>query len=114
MIKQNGTYYIEVKNKAGNIVRKEITVSRIDKSKPVISEIINSSQGQVANDEAEVTIKILEEHSGIAKVEYSFDQKNWKDCLEESNQKEFVVTNYDYKVGEQDLEKINRQNYILP
>lgn len=98
-IKENGTYTIEIEDENNNTIRKEITITSIDKTAPVISNIENSSKEEVQT-EVIVELKLQDNDSGVAKVEYSYDGNTWNDCLDESIQKDFIVTSYSYQAGE--------------
>ena len=98
IIKQNGTYNIEATDIAGNSIRKTITISNIDKTLPKIYDIEkanNSNTGII-----EIKVIAIDNESGTNRIEYSFDNKTWNDCLDENIQKDFNVVNYVYKVGE--------------
>ena len=92
IIKENGTYDIVVINKEGNSLKRSITISNIDKVLPKISNI------ELKGNEVEITS--IDNESGTNRIEYSYDGKTWYDLLDESIDKEFIVKNYVYKVGE--------------
>ena len=96
-IKENGTYIVEVVDENNNTYRKEITVASIDKALPEIVNIENTSKDEEQN-EVIVNLKLQDEESGVAKVEYSYDGTTWSDCLAED--RDFIVTNYSYQAGE--------------
>lgn len=98
-IKENNTYIIEIEDEKNNTIRKEITITSIDKTAPVISDIKNSSKNEVQT-EVVLELKLEDEQSGIAKVEYSYDGSKWNDCIDKNIQKDFVVTSYSYQAGE--------------
>ncbi len=98
IIKQNGMYNIEATDMAGNTIRKTITISNIDKNSPEISnieQVENSNTGAI-----EINVISTDNESGINRIEYSYDNETWNDCLDETIQKDFSVVNYVYKVGE--------------
>ena len=97
IIKQNGMYNIEAIDMAGNIIRKTITISNIDKNLPEIYDIEkvdNSNTGII-----EIKVTSIDNESGTNRIEYSYDNETWNDCLDENIQKDFNIVNYVYKVG---------------
>ena len=96
-IEENGTYIVEIVDEDNNTFRKEITVVSIDKTSPKIVKIENTSKDEEQN-EVIVNLKLQDEESGVAKVEYSYDGTTWNDCLTED--KDFIVTSYSYQAGE--------------
>lgn len=92
IIRENGTYDIVVINKEGNSLKRSITISNIDKVLPEISSI------ELKGNEVKITS--IDNESGTNRIEYSYDGKTWYDLLDESIDKEFIVKNYVYKVGE--------------
>ena len=92
IIKENGIYDIVVIDKEGNSLKRSITISNIDKVLPKISNI------ELKGNEVEITS--IDNESGTNRIEYSYDGKTWYDLLDESIDKEFIVKNYVYKVGE--------------
>ena len=98
-IEENGTYLIEVEDEANNTVRKEITVTSIDTTIPVITNIKNTTKDEI-QEEVVVELNLQDNESGVAKVEYSYDGNTWNDCLDENVQKDFTVTSYSYQAGE--------------
>ncbi len=98
IVKQNGTYNIEAVDKAGNITRKTITISNIDKTSPNIYEIERFTN--VKEGYTDITVKSMDDDSGINVIEYSYDNEFWNDCLDKNVQKDFDVISYIYKTGE--------------
>ena len=98
IVKQNGTYNIEAVDKAGNITRKTITISNIDKTSPNIYEIERLTN--VKEGYTDITVKSIDDDSGINVIEYSYDNEFWNDCLDKNVQKDFDVISYTYKTGE--------------
>ena len=98
IVKQNGTYNIEALDKAGNIARKTITISNIDKTSPNIYEIERFTN--VKEGYTDITVKSMDDDSGINVIEYSYDNEFWNDCLDKNVQKDFDVISYIYKTGE--------------
>ena len=96
-IEENGTYIVEIVDEDNNTFRKEITVVSIDKTSPEIVKIENTSKDE-SQKEVIVDLKLQDEESGVAKVEYSYDGTTWNDCLGED--KDFIVTSYSYQAGE--------------
>lgn len=92
IISENGTYEIIAIDKAGNSTKKSITISNIDKTLPVIEKI------EVSGDEINITS--IDNESGTKIIEYSYDGNTWNDLLDESIDKEFTISKYDYKTGE--------------
>lgn len=90
-VNRNGIYYIWLKDYLGNVCSKEIEVNKIDDVAPVLSDIINSSMGQWANN---ITLSwtIEEKETGIGKVQVSNDQEIWND-LDESEWTGFTRNN---------------------
>lgn len=114
LVEQNGTYNIEAVDKAGNSIKKTIIISNIDKIVPTnvyeIEKSINDNK-----EFYEVTIKSNDENSGTNRVEYSYDNEVWKDCSDESVQKDFTITSYVYKAGESIIKirfKVNNDTNI--
>ena len=77
MVSNNGTYYIFVKDNAGNISdAKVVTISNIDKVAPVIDSVDVSESSQAGRLHIEVSAH--DDQSGIAS--YSFDGgETWQD-----------------------------------
>lgn len=114
-ITKNGTYIIIAEDENNNTMRKEITVSTIDKTKPEITNIKNITEEDKKG--VVVEVKLKDEESGIAKVEYSYDGNTWNDCLDENIEKDFIVTSYSYQAGESMIsmkweEETNRTIYF--
>lgn len=98
-ITENGTYIIVAEDENNNTMRKEITVSTIDKTIPEITDIKNSITEE-GKKGVIIELKLKDEGAGIAKVEYSYDGNIWNDCLDENIEKDFRVTSYSYQAGE--------------
>ena len=98
-ITENGTYVIVAEDENNNTMRKEITVSTIDKTVPEITDIKNTITEE-GKKGVVVELKLKDEGAGIAKVEYSYDGNTWNDCLDENIEKDFIVTSYSYQAGE--------------
>ena len=88
----NETVYYRVVDKAGNVSAESSTTIKIDKTAPVLSDITNSTNENWTNDKVVLSWQIVEETSGIEKVEFSNDGKNWSGKL--SNQEWYGLTRY--------------------
>lgn len=71
-VTKNGLVTVQVRDKAGNITRKEATVSFLDKDGPSITEISGIPQDW-QKEPATVTVMALDEGVGLALEAYSFD-----------------------------------------
>ncbi|MBR7118856.1 MAG: hypothetical protein IKC77_01495 [Lentisphaeria bacterium] len=71
----NGTVYFKVTDEAGNIAEKSIVVDKIDKAKPVLT--ISGMPSGATRKDIVLTATASDSASGIAKIEYSFDNKTW-------------------------------------
>ena len=95
-ITENGIYYLNIKDTDGNISKKEIEISNIDKKAPVISFDKNGGVYQkdnYNNKEISVKVTVIDEGvSELAKLEYAWVNDNpiiptvWK----EFDQNEFI------------------------
>ena len=72
-ITTNGTYYVWVKDNRGLINNVNILINKIDALKPQIDFDIKSDGGSIEIDAS----KSVDNESGIAKYEYSIDDKNY-------------------------------------
>ena len=72
-ITKNGTYYVWVKDNRGLINNVNILINKIDALKPQIDFDIKSDGGSIEIDAS----KSVDNESGIAKYEYSIDDKNY-------------------------------------
>ena len=76
-INVNGTYYVSVIDVYEHITTKSIMIDKIDNTAPVLSSIINSSNGEWAQS-VTLSWEITEEGSGISKVEWRLnDNETW-------------------------------------
>lgn len=66
----NGTYYYYVKDEAGNVAKKSITVTNIDKNAPTIKSLTINPEGWTAND-VTITGKSIDTESGIVAYQFS-------------------------------------------
>lgn len=78
----NGTYTYYVKDAAGNVSSKSITISNIDKEKPVISKVEASTTAQT-NQNVTITITATD---NVGITGYSSDNTTWQ------NENTFIVT----------------------
>ena len=74
---QNGYFYAEATDVAGNKVTKSLQITNIDKEKPVLSNITNSTNGNWTNGSVTLSWTITEKLSGINRVEYSLNGTTW-------------------------------------
>ena len=77
----NETVYYRVVDNAGNISEESTTVIKIDKDKPTITSVVNSSNGNWTNQSIDITINAADNSSGISKyqVKYSGNNNTWTD-----------------------------------
>lgn len=76
----NGTYKVYVKNKAGTIVEKSITINKIDKIAPIIKLTANTVDGADTNTQMILTVDATDNEDGVGLSEqpYSWDEgKTW-------------------------------------
>ena len=76
----NGTYKVYVKNKAGTIVEKSITINNIDKIAPTIKLTANTVDGADTNTQMILTVDATDNEDGVGLSEqpYSWDEgKTW-------------------------------------
>ena len=76
----NGTYKVYVKNKAGTIVEKSITINKIDKIAPTIKLTANTVDGADTNTQMILTVDATDNEDGVGLSEqpYSWDEgKTW-------------------------------------
>ena len=73
----NGTYKVYVKNKAGTIVEKSITISNIDKTLPTVNIIPSTPNWTKDNVTLTITATDNEGGSGLDEKPYSWDGTNW-------------------------------------
>ena len=64
-------------DKVGNISEESTTIINLDKTAPVLSPITNSSNGNWTNQKIDLSWTITENGSGIQKVQFSYDGKQW-------------------------------------
>lgn len=105
---ENGNYYIFVQDSAGNRVKQNITIEKIDNVLPEITYNINKD---TLND-GYVTIDIQAEdkESGLADSPFSFDKLNWSN----ENNKKVIRENGKYKVYAKDkLENIGEVEILI-
>ena len=79
-VTNNGTYYFYVKDSSGNINKKSISITNIDKTSPSTPVITNSSKGNWTN--SSITLSWTSSDTGgagIKKYQYSHDNKTWAD-----------------------------------
>ena len=93
MVKQNGTYKIIATDNDGNTSAYSVTITRIDKTIPVINRFENNAEDN------EINISITDNESGINRIEYSFDGQTWNNILN-NNRQDFIVSKYSYHTGE--------------
>lgn len=74
-ITQNGKYYIFVQDTAGNIIKKEIEITKVDNTPPQIAYTLNKDKLQ----EGFVTIVVTAEdsESGLYDSPFSWDKRTW-------------------------------------
>ena len=89
----NGTYKVYVKNKAGTIVEKSITISNIDKTLPTVNITPNTTNWTKDNVTLTISVNNAQGSSGLDDKPYSWDKTNWGT----STTKE-VTVNGTYKV----------------
>lgn len=107
-ITENGDYYIFVQDSAGNKVKQNITIEKIDNVLPEITYNINKD---TLND-GYVTISFQAEdkESGLADSPYSFDKLNWSS----ENNKKVIKGNGRYKIYAKDkLENIGEVEILI-
>lgn len=80
-VSDNGSYSVIVRDNAGNTAHAEITVSCIDRSAPVITEVDRQYEEWRQSEESmEITVHASDTQSGLAAAAYSFDGGNtWTD-----------------------------------
>lgn len=93
-VTENGTYYCYVKDKAGNINSKAITVNNIDTTKPIVAIFPNGGNYAIPTGKSvariETTLSIKEEESGIAISQYAWSNSStvepnqWVEYTEET------------------------------
>ena len=100
-VSANGTYYVWVKDKAGNTGNKQVTVNRIDTTAPTTATIASSN---VEETTFTLTAKGADGQSGIAKYEFYLNGKLEKTITTTSGTATYKVTgktggqSYKYKV----------------
>ena len=77
-ISKNGTYTVEVRDNANNIISKSFTIDLIDGIKPIISVDFDDTLWEFKK---EVTINAIDNESGLAEeaYRYSNDGSNWSE-----------------------------------
>lgn len=71
-VSENGVVSVSVKDNAGNVANKTITVGNIDKSAPKISAIKKSTTAWT-NEGVTVSLEASDDESGLSEASYSFD-----------------------------------------
>ncbi|MBO7328601.1 MAG: hypothetical protein J6W00_07515, partial [Lentisphaeria bacterium] len=72
----NGTIYFRATDNAGNLQTQSVTVSKIDKTAPTLQ--LSKSSTSWSRNSVWVTAYANDWGSGVKKIEYSYDNKNWK------------------------------------
>ncbi len=86
---QNGTYQATVRDIAGNMVTRTITVENIDKDVPIITEIVTNPKPWYSG-KCQVTVLSEDTGSGLQEEAYSWDsgecwiEENWIEVSENS------------------------------
>ena len=75
-IEENGTYYIWIRDSAGNIAYQSIEVNRVDNNGPDITYTIDNSKLETEKY-VTITTEAKDEQSGLAELPYSWDGENW-------------------------------------
>ncbi|MBR7107428.1 MAG: C10 family peptidase, partial [Lentisphaeria bacterium] len=74
-ITENGTLYIKVTDNAGNEFSSKVEITNIDKEKPEL--FLSGNPETWTNQDVTICAEAADLLSGIALIEYSFDQKQW-------------------------------------
>ncbi len=73
IVKKNATYTFYAKDKAGNQIKKKVTISNIDKTAPVATVALNTEA--YTNKNVTVTITSVDDLSGVQLVKYLYGEK---------------------------------------
>lgn len=89
-IKSSGTYTFYTQDKAGNVTTKKVVISNIDKTLPVLSHTLSTSE--FTNTSVKIQIKVSDKDSGIKNVQYLSGKKEEKDFINNSGIKEIKLS----------------------
>lgn len=107
-VTENGTYYIWVRDSAGNTTTQSIQVDKVDNTPPEIAYTINEdtlSQGYVT-----ITVTSQDTQSGLNDNPYSWDKATWS----QENSTRTVKENGRYTIYVKDkLENISEKEIII-
>ena len=115
IFEENGTYIIEIEDKTGIKIKKQLEIKNIDKTNPKITNI--KKETIESNEYIDLIISLEDNISGIKKVEYSYDGNNWINSLT-SQEIGYEVTDYNFQVGTSRIKmrwtkEINTDVYII-
>ena len=74
-VDKNGTVYVKATDKLGQVSTKEVVIGNIDTVKPEV-EVAGNAVEWTKNDVV-LSCTSKDDASGVSKVEYSYDSKNW-------------------------------------
>ena len=96
----NGTYTVQVKDDAGNITTKTVTIENITNIAPTVNSIIPNTT-EMANEvilTVNATMNKSPGYTGLTKLYYSLDGLNWQESNEFT-----IVENGDYTIYVKDI-----------
>ena len=95
-IKENGKYYVWIKDMAGNTVSKEFSIDKIDITPPKIAYSVDEST--LVNGYVTINVTAEDLESGLFENPYSWDKRIWSN----ENASKVVKQNGRYKVYAED------------